>query len=120
SKLMKDVEKGNFNVDLKVESKGEIGILAQSFNSMISKIRELIQQNFHIELRQKQAELYALQSQINPHFMYNTLETISMAVEADDNDTVVEMVALLGRMLRFSLSNKNRIVPFQMEVEHIK
>jgi two-component system, sensor histidine kinase YesM len=119
SRLMKDVEKGNFDVDLKVDSKDEIGLLAQSFNSMISKIRELIKQNFHIELRQKQAELYALQSQINPHFMYNTLETISMAVEDNDDDTVVEMVALLGRMMRFSLSNKNRIVPFQMEVEHI-
>lgn len=117
SRLMKDVEKGNFNVDLKVDSKDEIGILAQSFNSMISKIRELIKQNFHIEIRQKQAELYALQSQINPHFMYNTLETISMTI---DDDTVSEMVTLLGRMLRFSLGNKNRIVPFQKEVEHIE
>ncbi|WP_299087183.1 sensor histidine kinase [uncultured Metabacillus sp.] len=120
SKLMKDVEKGNFDVDLKVDSKDEIGLLANSFNSMISKIRELIKENFHIEIRQKQAELYALQSQINPHFMYNTLETISMAVEDNDDDTVVEMVTLLGRMLRFSLSNKNRIVPFNKEVEHIK
>ncbi|MEY2192056.1 sensor histidine kinase [Neobacillus sp. BF23-41] len=117
SRLMKDVEKGNFNVDLKVDSKDEIGILAQSFNSMVSKIRELIKQNFHIEIRQKQAELYALQSQINPHFMYNTLESISMTI---DDDTVSEMVTLLGRMLRFSLENKNRIVPFQKEVEHIE
>lgn len=120
SRLMKDVEKGNFDVDLKVDTKDEIGILANSFNSMISKIRELIKEKFHIEIRQKQAELYTLQSQINPHFMYNTLETISMAVEDNDDDTVIEMVTLLGRMLRFSLSNKNRIVPFHKEMEHIK
>ncbi|WP_342046790.1 cache domain-containing sensor histidine kinase [Bacillus sp. OTU530] len=120
SNLMKNVEKGDFEVDLKVDSRDEIGILAQSFNSMVSKIRELIQQNYHIELRQKQAELYALQSQINPHFMYNTLETISMAVEEGEDDTVVEMVALLGGMMRFSLSNKNRIVAFNKEVEHIE
>ncbi|WP_338787360.1 sensor histidine kinase [Metabacillus sp. FJAT-53654] len=120
SRLMKDVEKGNFDVDLKVDTKDEIGILANSFNSMISKIRELIKEKFHIEIRQKQAELYALQSQINPHFMYNTLETISMAVEDNDDDTVIEMVTLLGKMLRFSLSNKNRIVPFHKEMEHIR
>ncbi|MEE3956068.1 sensor histidine kinase [Peribacillus frigoritolerans] len=118
--LMKDVEEGNFEVDLKVKSNDEMGILAQSFNSMVIKIRELIQQNNHIEIRQKQAELYALQSQINPHFMYNTLETISAAVEDEEDDIVVEMVALLGSMLRFSLSNKNRIVQFDKEVEHIE
>jgi two-component system sensor histidine kinase YesM len=51
--------------------------------------------------------------------MYNTLETISMAVEEDEKETVVEMVTLLGRMLRFSLSNKDRIVAMNKEVEHI-
>ncbi|WP_419875451.1 cache domain-containing sensor histidine kinase [Candidatus Pristimantibacillus sp. PTI5] len=119
SRLMRNVEKGNFQVDLNIESKDEMGILAGSFNSMVSRIRELVQLNDHIEIRQKQAELYALQSQINPHFMYNTLETISMAVEEDEKETVVEMVTLLGRMLRFSLSNKDRIVTMSKEVEHI-
>lgn len=52
--------------------------------------------------------------------MYNTLETISAAVEDEEDDIVVEMVALLGSMLRFSLSNKNRIVQFDKEVEHIE
>lgn len=120
SRLMRDVEKGNFHVDLLIDSRDEIGILARSFNSMVSKIKSLIEQNYHIELRQKQAELYALQSQINPHFMYNSLETISMAVEEDEKETVVEMVTLMGKMLRFSLSNKDRIVTFNKEVEHIK
>ncbi|MFC0471244.1 sensor histidine kinase [Halalkalibacter kiskunsagensis] len=118
--LMKNVEKENFQSVLKVNSKDEVGMLTISFNSMISRIRDLIQQNYHIELRQKQAELYALQSQINPHFMYNTLETITMAIEEDDDDTVVQMVSLLGKMLRFSLSNKDRIVQFNKEVEHIR
>ncbi|MFC3343172.1 sensor histidine kinase [Paenibacillus abyssi] len=120
SRLMRTVENGNFQVDLNIQSKDEIGILARSFNSMVSRIRELVQLNYHIEIRQKQAELYALQSQINPHFMYNTLETISMAVEEDEKETVVEMVTLLGKMLRFSLSNKNRIVTMDREVEHIR
>ncbi|MCY9666741.1 sensor histidine kinase [Paenibacillus alginolyticus] len=120
SRLMKNVEDGNFQVDLHINSRDEVGALASSFNSMVYRIRNLIQQNYHIELRQKKAELYALQSQINPHFMYNTLETISMAVEEDEKETVVEMVTLLGRMLRFSLSNKDRFVKIDKEVEHVK
>ncbi|MFP3124714.1 sensor histidine kinase [Ectobacillus funiculus] len=120
SRLMKQVESGNFQVDIPIQSQDEVGMLARSFHSMITKIRELIQKNYHIELRQKNAELYALQSQINPHFMYNTLETISMAVEDGESEMVVDMVTLLGRMLRFSLGNKDRILPISEELLHIK
>lgn len=119
SRLMLNIEKANFQVDLTIDTKDEIGVLAKSFNAMMTRIRKLIQQNFMIELRQKQAELYALQSQINPHFMYNTLETISTAVEEEDKETVVEMVTLLGTMMRFSLSNMDRIIMLDKEVEHV-
>lgn len=120
SRLMKKVEKGNFDVDLPIESTDEVGILAKSFNSMVLEIKDLIKQNYQITLQQKEAELYALQSQINPHFMYNTLETIGMAVEEDEDETVVEMVSLLGRMLRYSISNKEKIVPIAQEVQHMR
>ncbi|WP_239616301.1 cache domain-containing sensor histidine kinase [Cohnella mopanensis] len=118
--LMKSVEMGDFQVDLKVQSGDEVGMLARSFNSMISTIRELIQKNYQIEIRQKEAELYALQSQINPHFMYNTLETIGMAVEEGETEQVVDMVTLLGRMLRFSVSNQSKSVTIAEEVQHVK
>jgi two-component system sensor histidine kinase YesM len=118
--LMKTVEMGDFQVDLKVQSGDEVGMLARSFNSMISTIRELIQKNYQIEIRQKEAELYALQSQINPHFMYNTLETIGMAVEEGETEQVVDMVTLLGRMLRFSVSNQSKSVTIAEEVQHVK
>ena len=119
SRLMRQVELGRFHVDLNIQSKDEIGMLARSFNSMISTIRELIEKNFEIRLRQKESELYALQSQINPHFMYNTLETINMAVEEGKSTTVVDMVTLLGRMLRFSVSNRSRFVRISEEVQHM-
>ena len=119
-KIMKDVEYGNLYVNIPIHSKDEVGELASSFQSMISRIRELIKQNYHIELRQKDAELYALQSQINPHFMYNTLETIGAAIEEGESDLVVDMVAILGRMLRYSLSNKDKIVPISKEILHIE
>ncbi|ULT54952.1 sensor histidine kinase [Neobacillus drentensis] len=120
TKLMKQVEKGNFNVDLPINGNDEVGVLAKSFNSMVHEINSLIKQNFQIKLQQKEAELYALQSQINPHFMYNTLETVGMAVEEGEDDVVVEMVSRLGRMLRFSISNKEKTVPIDQEVQHIK
>lgn len=120
SSLMKTVERGNFEVDLKIGSGDEVGTLGRSFNSMIGTIRELIRKNYQIEIRQKEAELYALQSQINPHFMYNTLETIGMAVEEGERESVVEMVTLLGRMLRFSVSNQSPAVTIGEEVQHVR
>ncbi|MBT2724642.1 sensor histidine kinase [Bacillus sp. ISL-46] len=118
--IMQEVEQGNLSVSIPIQSKDEVGVLAQSFDSMLKEIRELIQKNYSIEIRQKNAELYALQSQINPHFMYNTLQTISMAVEDGESETVVEMVTLLGRMLRYSLSNKERLVQIAQEMDHIE
>jgi two-component system sensor histidine kinase YesM len=120
-RLMADVQKGNLDVDMRIRSRDdEIGMLAHRFNSMVREIRELIRENYQIEIKQKDAELYALQFQINPHFMYNTLETISMAVEEGEKEQVVEMVSLLGRMLRFSLGNKRRIVPISEELQHVE
>jgi two-component system sensor histidine kinase YesM len=117
TKLMKKVEKGDFDVDLPIQStKDEVGLLAKSFHSMIWKIKDLIKKNYQIELRQKEAQLYALQSQINPHFMYNTLETIGMSVEEGDNDAAVRMVTILGRMLRYSLNSKEKLVSLSQEL----
>ncbi|MBS4206987.1 sensor histidine kinase [Bacillus sp. FJAT-50079] len=120
SNIMKDVETGDFNVEVPIHSGDEVGMLAHSFRSMLSRIRALIQKNYLIEIRQKNAELYALQSQINPHFMYNTLETIGMAVEDDEREQAVHMITLLGRMMRFSISNKDSLVSISTEVQHIR
>ena len=120
-RLMVNVQMGNFQVDMQIRSRDdEIGMLAHRFNAMVKEIRALIQENYQIEIKQKEAQLYALQFQINPHFMYNTLETISMAVEQGERETAVEMVSLLGRMMRFSLSNKRRTVPISEELQHVE
>ncbi|GIP13114.1 hypothetical protein J1TS5_52840 [Paenibacillus macerans] len=120
ARLMKEVGKGRFDVDPGIQSRDEVGMLARSFTFMVSMIRELIAKNVQTELSQKEAELYALQSQINPHFMYNTLESISMAAEEGEQEAVVKMVTLLGRMLRFSVSNKSRWVTIAEEVQHVR
>lgn len=117
---MKRVEKGDFQVELKRRSNDEVGLLSDSFQRMISEIQKLIREKYEVELKQKEAEMYALQSQINPHFMYNTLETIAMSVEEDEKETVVDMVTILGRMLRYSLSNKEHFVNINHELQHIR
>lgn len=120
STLMRNVERGNFHVDLQIRTGDEIGLLARSFNSMVTTIRELIEKNYFIEIKQREAELYALQAQINPHFMYNTLESIGAAVEEGESETVVQMVTVLGRMLRFSLNNESKLVRISEEVQHVR
>ncbi|MFC0560602.1 sensor histidine kinase [Halalkalibacter alkalisediminis] len=120
ARQMERVEKGTFDVVHSDSGKDEVGMLTNRFNSMVLEIKHLIKEKYEIELKQKEAELYALQSQINPHFMYNTLETIAMAVEDDEKETVVRMVTLLGRMLRYSINNKDLLVPVHNELVHMK
>ncbi|RKL67061.1 sensor histidine kinase [Salipaludibacillus neizhouensis] len=119
-RTMNAVEQGDLNAGINIDTKDEVGMLSNSFNSMIEKIRELIRINYFTTIKQKEAELYALQSQINPHFLYNTLESLTMAVEENDNETAVDMISLLGKMLRYSLQNKEESVAIDKEVEHVK
>ncbi|MFJ7738706.1 sensor histidine kinase [Lysinibacillus sp. NPDC097287] len=117
-KEMKKAEKGDFNIYLPEESDNEVGTLSKAFTKMLHEIEELIDEKYDMELKQKEAELYALQSQINPHFMYNTLENIAFMVEEGEQELVVEMVTNLGRMLRYSLGNRDQMVPLQLELRH--
>ncbi|HEO8420450.1 TPA: sensor histidine kinase [Yersinia enterocolitica] len=119
-KVMKEVEDGNLHVNITPINKDEVGQLAESFQSMLEQLRILIQKNYEIELQQRNAQIYALQSQINPHFMYNTLETIGAVIEEEDSETAVDMVGILGQMLRYSLSSSESLVPLQTELIHIK
>ena len=74
---MKSVQKGNFDIeDIEVISDNEIGSLTRSFNVMTHRIRELMEQNVKEQEQKRKIELKALQSQINPHFLYNTLDSI--------------------------------------------
>ncbi|MFC0216286.1 sensor histidine kinase [Paenibacillus chartarius] len=121
SGLMREAEQGRFRpADEHALNGAEVGTLARSFNSMVITIEELIDKNVKIETSQKEAELYALQSQINPHFIYNTLETIGMAVEEGEREAVVDMVTLLGRMLRFSVGNQSKFVTAAEELQHVR
>lgn len=118
---MKKVQEGDFSVsDVVVDSKNEIGSLTKSFDVMTHRIHELIEQNVHEQEEKRKSELKALQSQINPHFLYNTLDSIIWMAEGKKNEEVVLMTASLARLLRQSISNEDEVVPIANEVEYAR
>ncbi len=119
-RLMKNVQEGDFNVQFPVKYRDEVGQLGHQFNRMIVRIDHLIQDIYLMERKKKEAELHALQSQINPHFMYNTLESIRMAAELNDDQIAADMLAILGKLLRYSISDLHEEVTLEAELNHMR
>ena len=118
---MARVQEGDFDIPDVVEtSENEIGSLTRSFNVMTRRIRELMDQNVRDQEAKRKSELKALQSQINPHFLYNTLDSIIWMAEGKKNEEVVLMTASLARLLRQSISNEDEVVPIAQEVEYAR
>lgn len=99
---MKQVEIGNFRGMVNVSSYQEINILVASFNRMVSRIEELIERVKLSSVSEKNAELHALQSQVNPHFLYNTLDMIYWMLDEEGNEQLGELVLSLSSMFRYS------------------
>jgi len=114
---MKKFQKGDFNQQVPVHSRDEIGQLASGYNIMVKRIHELIQNVFESEIRQKQSELKVLQSQINPHFLYNTLNTIAWSAEKNNDPLVAEMIYSLSGMFKISLSAGRDVIPLDQELK---
>lgn len=120
-KSMKSVETGNFNqVTFEVEYQNEIGHLTKSFQIMVTKIQNLIKQNMEEQETKRKSELRALQAQINPHFLYNTLDSIIWMAESGKNREVVQMTSSLSKLLRKSISNEKEIVTIESEIGYTK
>lgn len=117
---MKQVEKGNFDIRVDVTSTNEIGKLARTFNLMISKIKELMEQKLRDEEIKRNSEIKALQAQIQPHFLYNTLDSIIWMAETNKMAEVVKMTTALSRLFRSSLGKGEEEVPLSVELEHIE
>ena len=118
---MKSVQEGNFDIeDIEVISDNETGSLTKSFNAMTHRIRELMEQNVKEQEQKRKIELKALQSQINPHFLYNTLDSIIWMAEGKKNEEVVIMTASLARLLRQSISNEDELVTIAQEIEYVR
>jgi two-component system sensor histidine kinase YesM len=97
----------------------EITELGLSFNSMVGKIRELLDAKVKEQENLKKAELRALQAQVNPHFLYNTLDTIIWMAEANRTAQVVDLVRALSRFFRTTLSKGKDWITVREEIDHV-
>lgn len=118
---MKQVENGDYGVYLEPpKRRGDMQTLYQNFNSMLQIRKQLIEEIYGAKLREKEAELRALQAQINPHFLYNTLDTISWMAMKYDAEDIEEMVGDLSTMFRYSLNNGMNILTVDEELKQIQ
>ncbi|MGU3472298.1 sensor histidine kinase [Paenibacillus sp. D51F] len=119
SRLMRNVERGELGQSFHAEGRDEIGALGRSFNEMVAKLSELGYLLYETEIREKDAQIAALQSKINPHFLYNTLGSISMYAEMEGSREIITMSNNLSRLLRYSLSGRKERVTLKDELDHV-
>lgn len=117
---MKEVEKGNFDIQVDIQSSNEIGHLSNRFNRMTTEIKELMLQNVKEQELKRKSELQVLQAQINPHFLYNTLDSIIWMAETGKSKEVILMTASLAKLFRLSISKGQEFLSIFNEIEHIK
>lgn len=120
SRVTDQVAKGNLSVRAAAESGAEARMLSDSLNAMIDKINELLDQVTTEQIRLRKAEFELLQAQINPHFLYNTLDTIVWLAEAGDQKRVVSMVGNLSDFFRTSLNQGKDIISIREELAHVR
>lgn len=118
---MKRFEIGEFkSAEVEILENNEIGRLGKTFNRMNQKIQQLIEEKVQDEKLKRQSEMRALQAQINPHFLYNTLDSIIWMAESGKNSEVIKMTAELARFLRQNISNERELISIEQEMSYVK
>lgn len=117
---MKKVEQGNFDVHVSIRSEDEIGQLGRRFNIMVQKIKELIQKVYVAELKEKEAKIEALQAQINPHFLFNTLDNINCIAQIEGVEIIAGLSQSLSKMFRYTIQEGISFVALREEMEHVR
>jgi two-component system sensor histidine kinase YesM len=117
---MKRFQNGHFNERVDIKYRDEIGELSRGYNSMVTNIKTLVDEVYVLQLKEKEAELKALQSQINPHFLYNMLDTIFWEAEAAGQNQISEMIINLSRLFRLSLNRGKSFTNVKKEKELIE
>jgi len=117
---MKQVENNDLTARFESPYRDEIGDAGKQFNRMLGTIQELIQEVVDTEKEKRKAEIKALQAQIDPHFLYNTLNTIFWKCEMDEYEDVKEMVISLSALFRLGLNNGQEMTTLGKELEHVR
>lgn len=125
-KLMREFEQGNLSVSFPAHRNDEMGYLGTSFNGLVSRVNEMLDENtqlvkqvYETELLQKEAQVQALYNQIRPHFLFNTLNMISMQMQTGKQDKAIDHLHKLSSMLR-SMTLMDKDIPLQREMELLK
>lgn len=117
---MAQIETGNFQVSLPVRTNDEIGILSKRFNQMSQELNRYISQVYVAQLKQAEAEMTTLKSQIYPHFLYNTLEVIRMTAVEQHDLKVSEMIEALSIQMHYIIGTVQDMVPLGKEIEIVE
>ena len=115
---MQALERGEFRTWPQPRSRDEIGYLEESFNRMTNRLEKHIQTAYVYQLKSKTAELKALQAQINPHFLFNTLESIRINALMNKDEQTARMIHLLGNLFRWNIKTRGMFVELRQEIEY--
>lgn len=118
--IMKSVDSGDFHLVGNIKGTDEIRELAREYDIMVTRIRELMEQNIHEQEMKRKSDLKALQAQINPHFLYNTLDSIIWMGEMQQYHEVVQMTSALSKLFRISISKGHELIPITEEIAHVQ
>lgn len=119
TRLMKRVEDGDLQVSMPSKYKDEIGQLSNGFSLMIKRLKESMDNVYKEQEALRKAEIKSLQYQINPHFLYNTLDSIVWLARANKNKEVISMIIAITKLFRIGLSRGNDIITIKEEVDHV-
>jgi two-component system sensor histidine kinase YesM len=117
---MRKVQNGDFNHTVVSYQRDEIGSLARGYNIMLKRIDSLINDVYKSELREREAEIRALQAQMSPHFLYNTLNTISWTARQRNDAQLADMVYSLSQIFRLSLNDGRDSIELNKELEIVE
>lgn len=117
---MKEVRAGEMSAHMEMEGKNEISIIASQFNKMMKQINNQMDEIKQVSEMKKDAEIRALEAQINPHFIYNTLDSIHWLAIENGEDEISEMLSEFAQILRYQISKSNDVVEIKDEMEYLK
>lgn len=119
-KSMQELQQGNFKARFPVGSQDEIGKISIAFNEMCEKLNAYVDRVYKAEIQRKNAEMNALQTQINPHFLYNTLESIKSKAIINGDEDVAAMITILGNLFRWTSRTDEKVIPLEEELEYVQ
>ncbi|KRF03768.1 hypothetical protein ASG89_03145 [Paenibacillus sp. Soil766] len=120
AKSMTKVGKGEFNTLVTIKGEDEIALLGNYFNRMVLHLQDLISDLYDEQRRKQKAQFQALQAQINPHFLLNTLNSIKWMALLSGADHISEMITKLGKLLNFTMRNEQEFVTLQEELDYLQ